>query len=78
MYVSATLNSCDLYVRSAMCDLTVLFCSQNISIRPIIMLAMAEWYIRGDSDQTKLSHILDVAQDLKVINNLSLYVVQLR
>jgi len=31
------------------------------------MLAMAEWYIRGDSDQTKLSHILDVAQDLKVI-----------
>lgn len=57
--------------------LTVFFCSQNISIRPIIMLAMAEWYSRGDSDQAKLSHILDVAQDLKVINNLSLYVVQL-
>jgi len=31
------------------------------------MLAMAEWYSRGDSDQAKLSHILDVAQDLKVI-----------
>jgi CCR4-NOT transcription complex subunit 1 len=30
------------------------------------MHAMAEWYIRGDSDQTKLSRILDVAQDLKV------------
>jgi CCR4-NOT transcription complex subunit 1 len=41
------------------------------------MIAMADWYVRGDSDQTKLSHILDVAQDLKVINNLSLYVAQL-
>jgi CCR4-NOT transcription complex subunit 1 len=41
------------------------------------MLAMAEWYIRGDSDQTKLSHILDVAQDLKVINDLPFYVAQL-
>lgn len=78
MYVSATLNSCDLYVVSAMCDRHVSFCSQNISIKPIIMLAMAEWYIRGDSDQTKLSHILDVAQDLKVINNFSFYVAQLR
>lgn len=43
-----------------------MFSAQNISIKPIIMLAMAEWYIRGDSDQTKLSRILDVAQDLKV------------
>lgn len=44
--------------------------SQNISIRPIIMIAMADWYVRGDSDQTKLSHILDVAQDLKALSML--------
>ncbi|XP_021921568.1 CCR4-NOT transcription complex subunit 1 isoform X2 [Zootermopsis nevadensis] len=44
--------------------------SQNISIKPIIMHAMAEWYIRGDSDQTKLSRILDVAQDLKALSML--------
>jgi hypothetical protein len=44
----------------------LVFPQQNISIKPIIMHAMAEWYIRGDSDQTKLSRILDVAQDLKV------------
>ena len=30
------------------------------------MHAMAEWYVRGENDQTKLSRILDVAQDLKV------------
>jgi CCR4-NOT transcription complex subunit 1 len=45
---------------------------QNISIKPIIMHAMAEWYIRGDNDQTKLSRILDVAQDLKVSSSQSL------
>ncbi|XP_069701672.1 CCR4-NOT transcription complex subunit 1 isoform X5 [Periplaneta americana] len=44
--------------------------SQNISIKQIIMHAMAEWYIRGDSDQTKLSRILDVAQDLKALSML--------
>lgn len=37
-------------------------------IRPIIMHAMAEWYLRGDHDQTKLSRILDVAQDLKALS----------
>lgn len=38
------------------------------SIRPIMMHAMAEWYLRGDYDQTRLSRILDVAQDLKVLH----------
>lgn len=44
--------------------------SQIINIKPIIMHAMAEWYMngmRGDSDQTRLSRILDVAQDLKAL-----------
>ena len=41
--------------------------SQIITIKPIIMHAMAEWYIRGDTDQTRLSRILDVAQDLKAL-----------
>lgn len=49
------------------CSIDIMFYLQNISVKPIIMHAMAEWYIRGDSDQTKLSRILDVAQDLKVI-----------
>lgn len=40
--------------------------SQIISIKPIIMHAMAEWYLR-DTDQTRLSRILDVAQDLKAL-----------
>lgn len=44
--------------------------SQNLSIKPIIMHAMAEWYIRGDNDQTRLSRILDVAQDLKALSML--------
>lgn len=39
-----------------------------INIKPIIMHAMAEWYARGDYDQTKLSRILDVAQDLKALS----------
>ena len=32
------------------------------------MQAMAEWYVKGDMDQGRLSRILDVAQDLKVRN----------
>lgn len=32
------------------------------------MHSMAEWYMRGEQyDQAKLSRILDVAQDLKVL-----------
>lgn len=42
--------------------------SQNINIKPIIMHSMADWYIRGESDQSKLSRILDVAQDLKALS----------
>ncbi|KAK7790471.1 hypothetical protein R5R35_006209 [Gryllus longicercus] len=44
--------------------------SQSINIKQIIMHAMAEWYIRGDNDQTRLSRILDVAQDLKALSML--------
>ncbi|XP_049786692.1 CCR4-NOT transcription complex subunit 1 isoform X4 [Schistocerca cancellata] len=44
--------------------------SQNVSIRPIIMHAMAEWYLRGENDQSRLSRILDVAQDLKALSML--------
>lgn len=42
----------------------------NQPLKHIIMHAMSEWYIRGDYDQTKLSRILDVAQDLKALSNL--------
>lgn len=43
---------------------------QTINIKHIIMHAMAEWYVRGDCDQTRLSRILDVAQDLKALSML--------
>lgn len=36
------------------------------------MHVMAEWYMKGDHDQSRLSRILDVAQDLKVIYFFSL------
>ncbi|XP_063392578.1 CCR4-NOT transcription complex subunit 1 isoform X1 [Cydia fagiglandana] len=42
--------------------------TQNPNIKHIIMHAMADWYIRGESDQSKLSRILDVAQDLKALS----------
>lgn len=44
--------------------------SQNIAIKPVIMHAMAEWYLRGEHDQSRLSRILDVAQDLKALSML--------
>ncbi|XP_076264687.1 CCR4-NOT transcription complex subunit 1 isoform X3 [Rhynchophorus ferrugineus] len=44
--------------------------SQSINIKPVIMHAMAEWYVRGECDQTRLSRILDVAQDLKALSML--------
>jgi len=28
---------------------------------------MSEWYVRSDHDHVKLSRILDIAQDLKVL-----------
>lgn len=43
---------------------------QTINIKPVIMHAMSEWYTRGDHDQTRLSRILDVAQDLKALSML--------
>uniref|UniRef100_T1DC70 CCR4-NOT transcription complex subunit 1 n=1 Tax=Cupiennius salei TaxID=6928 RepID=T1DC70_CUPSA len=39
-------------------------------VRNIVMHAMADWYMRGDCDQTRLSRILDVAQDLKALSML--------
>lgn len=42
--------------------------TQTPNIKTIIMHAMADWYIRGDCDQSKLSRILDVAQDLKALS----------
>jgi CCR4-NOT transcription complex subunit 1 len=46
--------------------------SANFSntLKSIIMNSMSEWYIRSDSDQSRLSRILDVAQDLKALSNL--------
>ncbi|XP_030040329.1 CCR4-NOT transcription complex subunit 1 isoform X2 [Manduca sexta] len=42
--------------------------TQNPNVKPLIMHAMADWYLRGESDQSKLSRILDVAQDLKALS----------
>lgn len=43
----------------------------SMTLRPIIMHAMSEWYLRGaEYDQVKLSRILDVAQDLKALSTL--------
>ncbi|XP_072946619.1 CCR4-NOT transcription complex subunit 1-like [Epargyreus clarus] len=42
--------------------------TQNPNLKPLIMHAMADWYIRGDCDQTKLTRILDIAQDLKALS----------
>lgn len=44
--------------------------TNNVKIKSVIMQAMAEWYLRGDHDQTRLSRILDVAQDLKALSAL--------
>lgn len=41
---------------------------QSINIKPFILHAMSEWYIRGECDQSKLSRILDIAQDLKALS----------
>lgn len=32
------------------------------------MHSMADWYLRGESDQSRLSRILDLAQDLKALS----------
>ncbi|XP_077294792.1 CCR4-NOT transcription complex subunit 1 isoform X2 [Arctopsyche grandis] len=43
---------------------------QGINVKSIIMHAMADWYLRGEQDQSRLSRILDVAQDLKALSHL--------
>lgn len=40
------------------------------NIKPIIMHSMAEWYAHTNCDQSRLSRILDVAQDLKALSML--------
>uniref|UniRef100_A0A182JXB0 CHK kinase-like domain-containing protein n=1 Tax=Anopheles christyi TaxID=43041 RepID=A0A182JXB0_9DIPT len=42
----------------------------NVTLRPIILHAMSDWYMVGEGDQSRLSRILDVAQDLKALSNL--------
>ncbi|XP_014252247.1 CCR4-NOT transcription complex subunit 1 isoform X3 [Cimex lectularius] len=42
--------------------------TSQFCIKQTIMHAMADWYLRGDSDQSRLSRILDVAQDLKALS----------
>lgn len=42
----------------------------GVGLKNIIMHSMSEWYLRSDTDQTRLSRILDVAQDLKALSNL--------
>jgi CCR4-NOT transcription complex subunit 1 len=41
---------------------------QNGAVRPLVIDAMAQWYQRGDGDQTRLSRILEVAHDLKALS----------
>ena len=46
--------------------------SQSIQIKPILLLSMADWYLKaaqeGDNEHQRLSRILDVAQDLKALH----------
>lgn len=42
--------------------------SQHISIKQIVMHSMVEWCQRGDYDQSRMSRILEVTQDLKALN----------
>ena len=44
--------------------------AQSQVIKPLVMHAMAEWYMRAEHDQSRLSRILDVAQDLKALSML--------
>lgn len=44
------------------------FQNNTNTVRQIIMHAMSEWYMMVENDQTRLSRILDVAQDLKALS----------
>lgn len=44
--------------------------SASAAVRTLVMHAMAKWYMRGEGDQSRLSRILDVAQDLKALSML--------
>lgn len=40
------------------------------SLKTVVLNSIIEWYYRGENDQTRLSRILDVAQDLKALSSL--------
>jgi CCR4-NOT transcription complex subunit 1 len=42
----------------------------NHTLKHFIMQAMSDWYVHGDYDQSRLTRILDVAQDLKALSSL--------
>lgn len=51
-------------------DPSFIFQNHPSTVRQIIMHAMSEWYMMVENDQTRLSRILDVAQDLKALSML--------
>jgi len=44
--------------------------AQSPPVKPLVMHAMAEYYMRAEHDQSRLARILDVAQDLKALSML--------
>ena len=46
--------------------------SQSIQMKPILMLSMADWYLKAGqecvNERSRLSRILDVAQDLEALS----------
>lgn len=40
------------------------------ALKHFIMQAMSDWYVHGEYDQSRLTRILDVAQDLKALSSL--------
>lgn len=42
--------------------------AKNVAVKPVVMHAMAEWYLLGEYDQVRLSRILEIAQDLKALS----------
>jgi len=46
---------------------------QNVGLKHTLAQAMSDWYMRSDYDNVKLSRILDIAQDLKVMTIIYFY-----
>lgn len=51
--------------------------NQSTPIRPLVLQAMADWYMRDIHDQIRLSRVLDVAHDLKVDAGLVLITLEM-